>query len=296
MCTEAGHEVVCHESAYRHGAHAGDVAQLHQFVRRPYHLLEIQAAPVVHAAFAHHGAEGHAAQQQHVAVQPLTQGDMFLFHRFFLCLCGFPVMAHQQAAHIGGQGDGQDRHQQEVRPRLYLQGDETHADDATQESAQAPQPVERSHDAAGVEVLHVDTLCVGGDVEQVAAHAEQEQSGGQEPDIAGCAQRKQHQRIEQRGQGQHPPAAETVDEPGREIHGRHLPHGDGEQDRAQLGVTQLQGAFDVGDAVGPSGENGSLHKEKQADSQPEATERLCSCKHTATCFCVLVVQRSGLLG
>ena len=36
---EAGHEVVCHEAAYRHGAHAGDVAQLHQFVRCPYHLL-----------------------------------------------------------------------------------------------------------------------------------------------------------------------------------------------------------------------------------------------------------------
>ena len=80
LCAEAGHEVVCHEAAYRHGAHAGDVAQLHQLVRCPYHLLEVQAAPVVHAAFAHHGAEGHAAQQKHVAVQSLAQGDTFLFY------------------------------------------------------------------------------------------------------------------------------------------------------------------------------------------------------------------------
>ena len=59
-------------------------------------------------------------------------------------------------------------------------------------------------------------------------------------------------------------ASEAADQIAGQGHRRHLPHGDGEQDAAELRLVESEGLLDVGDTAGPAGEDQPCRKKKLA--------------------------------
>ena len=131
------------------------------------------------------------------------------------------------------------------------------------EPGEAPQAVEGGHDAAAVEAFDADGLCVHRDVVQVGRDAEEYQHGEKMPRFADEAEGHEGPRIEQGREEQHPMASEAADQIAGQGHRRHLPHGDGEQDAAELRLVESEGLLDVGDTAGPAGEDQPL-QEKEA--------------------------------
>ena len=162
---------------------------------------------------------------------------------------------------LRAHADGED--ETEVHAGTDGERREQCADDPSDEPGEAPQAVEGGHDAAAVEAFDADGLCVHRDVVQVGRDAEEYQHGEKLPRFADEAEGHEGSRIEQGREEQHPVASEAADQIAGQGHRRHLPHGDGEQDAAELCLVEIEGLLDVGDAAGPAGEDQPL-QEKEA--------------------------------
>ena len=98
---------------------------------------------------------------------------------------------------------------------------------------------------------------------QVGRDAEEYQHGEKLPRFADEAEGHEFPNRAGREE-QHPVASEAADQIAGEGHRRHLPHGDGEQDAAELCLVEIEGLLDVGDAAGPAGRRPALQEKKLA--------------------------------
>lgn len=175
----------------------------------------------------------------------------------------------------------------EMPERRNMIGHHKTADHTTGEAGEAPQTVERSHDAAAVNPFHTYPLCVYADVAEVPAHPENEQSQRKLPYLRYRAQRHQHSRIQHCRGGQCFFAAETTHQVAGKPHGGELSQWECEQYATQSRVGKMECVFNIGDTTGPGGKNESLQKEERAYANPEIA--LCGERkrkiHAATVFC-----------
>ena len=144
-------------------------------------------------------------------------------------------------------------------------------DDPADEPGEAPQAVEGGHDAAAVEAFDADGLRIHRDIVQVGRDAEEHQHGEELPRFADEAEGHEGSRIEQGREEQHPVASEAADQIAGQGHRRHLPHGDGEQDAAELRLVEIEGLLDVGDTAGPTGEDQPLEEKEACHGEPVET-------------------------
>ena len=106
---------------------------------------------------------------------------------------------------------------------------------------------------------------------QVGRDAEEYQHGEKLPRFADEAEGHEGPRIEQGREEQHPMASEAADQIAGQGHRRHLPHGDGEQDAAELCLVEIEGLLDVGDTAGPGGEDQPLQEKEACHGEPVKT-------------------------
>ena len=257
---EAHHHAVRRKASQGHGAHERHVAHLHQSGTGLHHAFKVHAAPVKHGSLAHHASEGDQSDHQDIGIHAPEHAS---------ALGGGAACIPRQE---GGGKDGQNDHAHqengdEVHFRGYLPVHHQRPQQGAEESRQAPQAMEPGHDAALVQPLHSHALRVDGDIRQISGHSEEKQPRRQFPEGGRHAQIHKHGGIKDGSRYQYPPAAATAHQIAGQRHGGHLPHRNGKEHGAKVGVIQSQRILDIRNTARPTGEYQALEKIEGADRQ-----------------------------
>lgn len=259
--SEAHHHAVRRKTSQGHRAHERYISRLHQARAWLNHTFKIYAAPIEHGPLADHAPERNQSDKQYIGVHAPEHATALG--------TGMPGVPRQKETGKNGQNEhAYQKNGDEMRFRGHIPVHHEGPQQRAEEPRQAPQAVKAGHDAALVQPLHAHPLRIDGNIRQIGGHTEQKQPSGQFPEGGNQPQAHEYGGVKNGRRHEYPPAAEAAYQVAGQGHGGHLPDGNGKEDGPQIGIVHPQGALDVGNAAGPTGEHQALKKIEGTNRQP----------------------------